>query len=354
MLPGGVFNTKYELDLAILRTKTQWILLALGIVLLFTFPLMPFGTAYWLSWLTRVAISIVAVLGLHILLGLCGQVSIGHAAFLGVGAYTVAILATKYDVNGWLCLPLSGLAAGVVGTFFGLPSFRLKMFFLAISTLAASAIIVWCFQHFEGVTGGFIGLGLEPLTIGGMDLSERDNFYILAMVVMVLATIFAKNIQRSSTGRAFVAIRDNELAAEVSGIAIFRYKLLAFFIGCLFAGVAGWLWAYSQLRINPDQFRIMDSIWYLGMLMIGGFGATSGVFFGVLFLRLLEVGIDHLTPVLTDAFPSIAMQLHVSLGLILYGAVIVLFMLFQPRGIHTILEKFKIYYRLHPYSYWGS
>jgi len=354
MLPGGVFNTRYESDLAILRTKTQWFLLALGIVLLFTFPLMPFGTAYWLSWLTRVAITIVAVLGLHILLGLCGQVSIGHAAFLGVGAYTVAVLATKYDVNGWLCLPLSGLAAGVVGVFFGLPSFRLKMFFLAISTLAASAIIVWCFQHFEGVTGGFIGLGLQPLTIGGIDLSTRGSYYILTMAIMVLATIAVKNIQRSTTGRAFVAIRDNELAAEVSGIAIFRYKLLAFFIGCLFAGVAGWLWAYSQLRINPDQFRIMDSIWYLGMLMIGGFGSTSGVFFGVLFLRLLEVGIDHITPVLTDAFPGIAMQLHVSLGLILYGAVIVLFMLFQPRGIHILVEKIKIYYRLHPYSYWGS
>ncbi|MBL7119979.1 MAG: branched-chain amino acid ABC transporter permease [Dehalococcoidia bacterium] len=352
MLPGGVFNTKYELDLAILRTKLQWVLLAVGLILVFTFPM--FGSAYWLSWLTRVAITIVALLGLHILTGLCGQVSIGHAAFLGVGAYTVAILATNYDVNGWLCLPLCGLAAGAVGVFFGLPSFRLKMFFLAISTLAASAIIVWCFQHFESVTGGFIGLGLEPLKLGGIDLSTRGNYYILAMAIMVLATIFAKNIQRSSAGRAFVAIRDNELAAQVSGIAIFRYKLLAFFIGCLFAGVAGWLWAYSQLRINPDQFRLLDSIWYLGMLIIGGMGSTSGVFFGALFLRVLEVIIDHLTPVLTDAFPSIAMQLHVSLGLILYGAVIVLFMLFFPRGIYYLLEKIKIYYRLHPYSYWGS
>lgn len=352
MLPGGVFNTRYESDLAILRTRLQWVLLAVGLILLFTFPM--FGSAYWLSWLTRVAITIVAVLGLHILTGLCGQVSIGHAAFLGVGAYTVAILATNYDVSGWLCLPLSGLAAGAVGVFFGLPSFRLKMFFLAISTLAASAIIVWCFQHFEGVTGGFIGLGLEPLKLGGIDLSTRGGYYILAMAIMVLAAIVAKNIQRSSAGRAFVAIRDNELAAEVSGIAIFRYKLLAFFIGCIFAGVAGWLWAYSQLRINPDQFRLLDSIWYLGMLIIGGMGSTTGVFFGALFLRLLEVMIDHLTPVLTDAFPSIAMQLHVSLGLILYGAVIVAFMMLQPRGLYYLLEKTKIYYRLHPYSYWGS
>jgi len=352
VLPGGVFNTRYESDLAILRTRLQWVLLAVGLILVFTFPL--FGSAYWLSWLTRLAITIVAVLGLHVLTGLCGQVSIGHAAFLGVGAYTVAILATQYDVNGWLCLPLSGLAAGVVGIIFGLPSFRLKMFYLAISTLAASYIIVWCFQHFEGVTGGFIGLGLEPLKLGGADLSTRGSYYILAMAIMVLAAILAKNIQRSSAGRAFVAIRDNELAAEVSGIAIFRYKLLAFFIGCLFAGVAGWLWAYSQLRINPDQFRLLDSIWYLGMLIIGGWGSTTGVFLGALFLRLLEVMIDHLTPVLTDAFPSIAMQLHVSLGLILYGAVIVAFMMLQPRGLYYLLEKIKIYYRLHPYSYWGS
>ena len=352
MLPGGIFNTRYQTDLAILRTKTQWILLALVLVLIFTFPF--YGSSYWLSWLTRLAVTIVAVLGLHILTGLCGQISIGHAAFVGVGAYTVAIITAKSGINGWLCLPLCGISAGIIGLIFGLPAFRLKGFYLAISTLAASYIIVWCFQHFESITGGFIGLGLEPLRLGGIDFSTRGAFYVLVMVIMVLATLFAKNIQRSSTGRAFVAIRDNELAAEVSGIAIFRYKMLAFFIGCVFAGVAGWLWAYSQLRVNPDQFRLLDSMWYVGMLIIGGWGSTTGVFFGALFLRLLEVFIDYITPPLAEAFPSIAMQINVALGLILFGLVILLFMMFEPRGLYYRWEKLKTYYRLHPYSFWSS
>lgn len=352
MLPGGVFNTKYESDMAIFRTRTHWLMLLVALAFVFTFPM--YGSDYWLSWFIRVFVTVVVVLGLHILTGLCGQVSIGQAAFLGVGAYTVAILTTKYGVNGWACLPLSALIAGLVGLVFGLPCFRLRLFYLAIATMAASSIIKWCFQHFEGFTGGFIGLSLEPLKLGGKELISRGSMFFLCAIVVVIAAFLAKNIQRSSTGRAFVAIRDNELAAEVSGIAIFRYKMYAFFIGCIFAGVAGWLWAYTQLRVNPEQFSMLDSMWYLGMIIIGGWGSVTGVFFGVVFLRVLEVVItDHLAPYLANTFPSIAMQIHISLSLILFGMVIVLFMMFQQRGLYYLLEKAKIYYRLHPYSYWG-
>lgn len=350
MLPGGVYSTKHESDLAILRTRTQWLLLGLGLVLLFTAPL--FANSYWLSWLTRLGITIVAVLGLHILSGLCGQISIGHAAFMGVGAYTVAILTAQVGLNSWLCLPICGLCAGLVGLLFGLPCFRLKGFYLAISTLAASYIIIWCFQHFTSVTGGFMGLSLDSLKLGPIDLSGRAPFYCLTMAFVVVAAYFAKNIQRTAAGRAFVAIRDNELAAEVSGIPVFRYKMLAFFIGCVFAGVAGWLWAYSQLRVNPDQFRLYDSMWYVGMLIIGGWGSTTGVFFGAVFLRLLEVFVDHVAPPLASAFPSLAMQIHVSFGLILFGVIIVLFIVLEPRGLYYRWEKFKAYYRLHPYAHW--
>jgi branched-chain amino acid transport system permease protein len=350
MLPGGVYSTKYESDLAILRTRTQWLLLGLGLVLLFTVPL--FANFYWLSWLTRLGITIVAVLGLHILSGLCGQISIGHAAFMGVGAYTVAILTAQVGLNSWLCLPICGLSAGLVGLLFGLPCFRLKGFYLAISTLAASYIIIWCIQHFGSLTGGFMGLPLDPLKLGPIDLGSRAAFYCVTMAVMVIAAFFAKNIQRTAAGRAFVAIRDNELAAEVSGIPVFRYKMLAFFIGCIFAGVAGWLWAYSQLRVNPDQFRLYDSMWYVGMLIIGGWGSVTGVFLGAVFLRLLEVFVDQVAPPLASAFPSLENQIYVSFGLILFGLVIILFMVLQPRGLYYRWEKFKAYYRLHPYAYW--
>ena len=361
MLPGGVFNTKYESDVAILRTKTQWFLLALGVIFLFVLPLI--ATDYWLSQLTGLAIVIVAVLGLHVLTGLCGQISIGHRAFVGVGAYAVAILTTRYEPFGadlawvwsWLCLPISALSAGLVGLIFGFPCFKLKGFYLAISTLAASYIIVWCLKYdgFSSVTGGFIGLPLDPLKLGGIELSSRSSFYYLAVAVMLLAAFFAKNIQRASIGRAFVAIRDNELAAQVSGISIFRHKMMAFFIGCLFAGVAGWLWAYSQLRVNPNQFSLLDSIWYVGMLIIGGWGSTTGVFFGATFLKLLEISMsDYIAPWLGDMLPSIKLQVAVTTNIV-QGMVIVAFMMLAPRGLYYLWEKLKIYYRLHPYAYWA-
>jgi branched-chain amino acid transport system permease protein len=330
----------YKSERAVLRRGWQWVVFALALAFLFVVPL--FAGSYWLVWLTTVEIVIVAVLGLHILTGLCGQVSIGQAAFIGVGAYTVAVLTTKCGLNPWLCLPISILAAGAIGLVFGLPCFRLKGFYLAVSTMAASAMLVWCFQHFQGTTGGFAGMDVQRLTLGGIDFSNRSSFFILATVLMIAATLFAMNIQRTATGRAFVAIRDSELSAEVNGIPIFRQKMLAFFIGCMYAGLAGWLWAFSKMRINPDQFRLLDSMFYLGMLVIGGWGSMAGVFLGVLFLKLLEVLlIDHVTPVLADAFPALATQIQVSTGLIVNGLVVIIFMMLERRGLIQLYARLR-------------
>jgi branched-chain amino acid transport system permease protein len=355
MLPSGVLTTKYESDLAVLRTRTQWLLLAVAIGLLFSLAL--FASDYWLLWLTRVAIYVVAVLGLHILTGLCGQFSIGHMAFLGVGAYVVAVITNNTGLSGWLCLPISGLAAGLVGLFFGLPCFRLKGFYLAISTLAASFIIVWLMEHFEwqnaeGLTvGGSLGLAMPRLTLAGADFTSKGAFYCVTIAVMLAATLFAKNIQRTRTGRAFVAIRDNELAAEISGISLFRYKMLAFFIGCFYAGIAGWLWAYSLRSVNPLQFGLDDSIWLVGMLIIGGMGSTTGVFLGAVSFRLLEEFIDYIRPMLEDAFPAVSLQLNVALSLGVFSVVLLVFLILEPRGLYSRWEKFKTYYRLYPYAY---
>lgn len=353
MLPSGVLTTKYESDAAIVRTKTQWLLLSLGLILLFTIPPL-LASGYWLSWLTAVATTIVAVLGLHVLTGLCGQFSIGHAAFLGVGAYTVAILTNSYGLNGWLCLPLCGLSAGLAGLIFGLPCFRLKGFYLAISTLAASFIIAWCMRYsgFADWAGGFNGLTLDRLELAGVDFSSKGVFYCVSVALVVVCAFFAKNIQRTRTGRAFIAIRDNELAAEVSGIGIFRYKMLAFFIGCFFAGIAGWLWAYSLRHVNADQFRLDDSIWFVGMLIIGGMGSTTGVFFGAISFRLLERLINFVTPLLEDVVPaSMALQLHVAMSLGVFSLVLLAFLILEPRGLYSRWEKFRTYYRLYPYAY---
>jgi branched-chain amino acid transport system permease protein len=350
MLPGGVFSTRYQADMAVLRTKTQWLLLAIFIALIFCVPV--FANNYWLGWLTRLAIVIIAVTGLHILIGLAGQVSLGHAGFVLLGAYVPAVLGAKWGINGWLCLPISIALAGVVGVLFGLPCFRLKGLYLAISTLAASYIIRWMLLHFSSLTGGFRGISTQPLMLGGIDFRSRGALYAMTIVMLILATIIAKNIQRTSTGRAFVAIRDNELVAQVGGIAIFRYKMLAFFIACMFAGLAGWLWSYAQPRLTPDSFTSGDSMLWLGILIIGGMGSTTGVYMGTVFIKGIQLLFsDYVNPFIANFLPStITQQVHTALSLIVVGMIIVAFMLYEPHGLYSRWQKIKAYYRMYPYS----
>jgi branched-chain amino acid transport system permease protein len=218
----------------------------------------------------------------------------------------------------------------------------------AIASLAANFIVLWCIGYFADWTGGSAGIGVSPLRLGGIVFTSRASLYLIAVTLVILGTYFAKNIQRMPTGRAFVAIRDNELAAEVSGINIFRYKTTAFFIGCMYAGVAGWLLAYSQFWLTPEQFPIKDSIWYFGMLAVGGLGSTTGVFLGVMSFKLLEMLIDQVTPLVQIA------QFNVAMSLIGFSMVILAFLVFEPGGLYARWQKFKSYYRLRPYSYRGG
>lgn len=332
--------------MAILRTRTQWALMIGALALILAIPL--FAPDYWLTWVIGLSVVILAVLGLHVLTGLCGVFSIGQAAFMGVGAYTTAILAGRYGVSGWLCLPAAALSAGVIGVFFGLPSFRLKGFYIAVASLAANFIIIWCITYFKDWTGGSAGTGVTPLNLGGMSFTSRQSIYFIAIALVILGTYFAKNIQRMPMGRAFVAIRDNELAAEVGGISIFRYKTTAFFIGCMYAGVAGWLLTYSDFWVSPEQFQVNNSIWYFGMLAVGGLGSTTGVFMGVVSFKLLEMSIDQVTPLVPLA------QFNVAMSLIVYAVVILAFLIFEPGGLYSLWQRFKTYYRLRPYSYRGG
>lgn len=339
-----------------LRTKTQWVLLLAVVAFLLSIP--SFASAYWLTQLTLICITVIVVLGLHILCGLCGLISIGQAGLMAVGAYTAAILTTRYDIDGWICLPFSALAAGLVGVLVGLPSFRLKLFYLAISTLAAQEIILWILKYrdFWDVTGGFTGLQMEPLTLGSISFGDDGNLYILGVILAIIAAFITVNIQRSNTGRIFVAIRDNELAAEVAGISLFRNKLLAFFIAAAFAGVAGWLWAYSQLRVNPSQFNFGDSIFYMGMIIIGGLGNISGVFLGAFMLEFMGIlNSDYLAPYAVDNLPTrYGATILVAMRYILGGAGVIMFLIFVPRGMSGQLADFKNFYRLWPYSFRGS
>jgi branched-chain amino acid transport system permease protein len=348
-LPCGTRNYTYAEDMAIVRTKTQWTLLIGFLVLLFAAPL--FIGNYWLGIANLIGITLIAATGLNILVGYCGQLSIGHAGFIAVGAYTSAILSSKLGLPFPVALICSGLTAGGIGLIFGIPSVRVKGFYLAITSIAAQFIILWIINHWTSLTGGFDGITAPYASIGGLIFDTEGKMYYLIIGLAVVCTFLAKNIARTRVGRAFIAVRDNDLAAEVMGVNLFYYKMLAFFMGCFLAGIAGSLMAYWYGSISTDYFSFMDSILYVGMIIIGGLGTTLGPILGVLLIRLLDVGVTQITPAIQTAFPALPSGFATGIAPMVFGLVIILFLVFEPRGLAHRWNLFKASYRLWPFSY---
>jgi branched-chain amino acid transport system permease protein len=336
--------------MAVLRTRTHWVLFISFLVLLFTAPL--YLGHYWLGVANLIGITLIAATGLNILIGYCGQLSIGHAGFIAVGAYTSAILTNRLELPFLVGLICAGLTAGLIGLIFGIPSVRVKGFYLAITTIAAQFIIIWVINHWSEVTGGFVGIQVPYASIGGFVFrSEASQFYLI-MSIAALGTFFAHNLARTRVGRAFIAIRDNDLAAEVMGINLFYYKLLAFFIGCFLAGIAGSLLAHWIGFLNAEQFSLTESILYIGMIIIGGLGTTLGPILGVLFIRLLQQILTvEVVPFLEGSFTALPAGFATGIAPMLFGLVIVLFLILEPRGLAHRWMLFKSAYRLWPFSY---
>jgi branched-chain amino acid transport system permease protein len=348
-LPCGTRNYTYAEDMAIVRTKTQWFLLIAFLIFLFTLPL--YLGNFWLGVANLIGITIISATGLSILVGYCGQLSIGHAGFMAVGAYTSAILSGKLGVPFPIAFLCSGLMAGGIGLVFGIPSMRVKGFYLAISSIAAQFIILWVINHWTSLTGGFNGITAPYASIGGLVFDSEGKQFFLIIGIAVICVFLAKNIARTKVGRAFIAIRDNDLAAEVMGVNLFYYKMLAFFIGCFMAGIAGSLLAHYYGSISTDNFSFMNSILYVGMIIIGGLGTTLGPILGVTLIQFLQVGVTKITPVFQNALPSLPSGFATGIAPILFGAVIILFLILEPRGIAHRWNLFKASYRLWPFSY---
>jgi branched-chain amino acid transport system permease protein len=349
-MPCGVRNYNYAQDMAIVRTGTQWASLIGFLVLLFAAPL--YLSNYWLSVFNLIGITLIAAIGLNLLVGYCGQLSIGHAGFIAVGAYTSAVLTNRFDMPFLVGLIGGGLVSGLVGLVFGLPSVRVKGFYLAITTIAAQFIIIWVINHW-GLTGGFTGMTVPAASIGGLVFrSETSQFYLI-IGISVLSVFFAQNLARTKVGRAFIAIRDNDLAAEVMGINLLYYKLLAFFIGCFFAGIAGALLAHYWRSLNAEMFSFTDSILYIGMIIIGGLGTSLGPILGVVVIRLLQQVLlpIYLVPFLEHSFTSLPSGFATGVTPMLFGLIIVLFLILEPRGLAHRWALFKSAYRLWPFSY---
>ncbi len=348
-LPCGTRNHNYAEDMAIVRTKTHWVLLIGLLVIIFTAPL--YFSNYWLGVFNLIGITLIAAIGLNILVGYCGQLSIGHAGFIAVGAYTAAILTNRLEMPFLVGLIGAGVVSGLIGIIFGLPSVRVKGFYLAITTIAAQFIIIWVINHW-GFTGGFLGIKVPYASIGGLVFRSESSQFYLIIIIAALCVFFAKNLTRTKVGRAFIAIRDNDLAAEVMGVNLLYYKLLAFFIGCFFAGIAGALLAHWIGFLNAEQFSFTESILYVGMIIIGGLGTSIGPIFGVVFIRILQQLLTvELVPFLESSFTMFPSGFATGVTPMLFGLVIVLFLILEPRGLAHRWALFKSAYRLWPFSY---
>lgn len=348
----GIIDVRYEetIGLAILRTCFHKIIL--GILLLFLLIMPIIGISdYVLSILNGLGITIIAVLGLNILTGMCGQINIGQAAFMMVGGYTSAILSTKLGLSFWACVPLSALTSALIGLIFGLPSLRIKGFYIAMSTLAAQYILPWTIIHIPSISGGIIGIRASSPELGGIAFNNELNWYYLILGFTIGMTFISKNLQRSKVGRAFVAIRDNDIAAEIMGINIFRYKVLAFCISSVFAGVSGSLMVHYMGMAHYEHYTLINSIWYLGMIIVGGMGSVTGVIFGVVALKILSELMMLSVPYIGSLLPGIAGGIAAGLTPIIFGTTIIVFIIFEPRGIAHTWEVLKSSMRIWPFPY---
>jgi len=346
--PCGTFDETYRKDMAVVRTPWRWVLVTASLVVLLLVPV--FGSYYVVSFLNTLAITVIVVLGLQIVTGYCGQVSFGQAAFMAVGAYASAVLTSKAGLSFWVAVPLAGIITGFYGLLGGAPSMRIKGFYLAVATIAIHFVTMWLVLHLN-ITGKSHGLTVEPPQIGSFVFDTDERMFYIIIPIMLLMTYGARNLVRTRVGRAFVAVRDNDLAAQVMGVNLYYYKLLAFFISCFYAGVAGSLWAHLTLVCHPEQFTLLHALWYIGMLIVGGLGSIPGVFFGVILIRVLDELVLLVSPYLADWFPWMGAAPAASLGLTVFGFVLAVFLIREPRGLAHRWEVMKASIRLYPFAH---
>jgi branched-chain amino acid transport system permease protein len=350
---AGVFKTSYAADMALYPLPiARWAVAVLAAIFIVIVPLT--SGDYLLSIVYLSLIAIVGALGLNILVGYTGQISIGAGAFMSVGAYTAANLITHLNAPFWIALPAGGLMAAVIGTLVGIPSLRIKGIYLAIATLAAQLIIEWTINHVQWISGGVqASIPVPRPSVFGTKLVSERQIYGFLIFFVVLALVATLNLVRSRVGRAFIAIRDQDIAAEIIGINIFKYKLYAFAISSFFAGVTGVLESYYLGIANYEQFQIDVSIDYLAMVIIGGLGSVLGSVFGAIFVTLLPIAsrwfLESFGGVL---FPG-ADLLNVipNLRLVIFGGLIIFFLVVEPEGLNRLWRNIRNYFRVWPFSY---
>ena len=345
---SGIFHTTYEQDMALRTSHAQKVRLVILVLFLLAFPF--FANRYALTLANQIGIAVIGAIGLNILVGYTGQISLGQGGFMAIGAYTAGILTARMGVPWWASTLIACFATAGIGAIFGIPSLRLKGLYLAIATLAAQEIILWVVTHWKVVTGGVDALVVPNPELFGLRMNTDFNFYWLVWALVIVVTLATVNLFRTHYGRAFTAIRDQDIAASVMGVDLFKYKLLAFAISSFLVGLAGALTAHYRSIVTWDRFTIDVSVLYLAMIIIGGLGRVTGSYLGAIFMTLLPVVLSNLGRALKGVFPIVE-ALIPFIQQAAFGLVIILFLVFEPEGLNKIWKNIKDYFRLWPFSY---
>lgn len=342
----GVYHTTYRRDFALRHTKAEYVRFALlavfAVILPFTLD------QYWLSYVNLILLAAIAAVGLNILTGYTGLVSLATAGFLGVGAYTTANLTTR---AGWP-MPAGVLAgtliAAAIGALFGLPALRLKGLYLAISTFAAQVILSNRFRGWGWLTDNQGNIAANyPSAIGRSDF----KWYWLLLAITGLVVWAGVNLFRTGLGRAFIAIRDQDIAAEVMGVPVGRYKVLAFSVACGLAGFSGALQAHYRTIVTWENYEFPTSFTFVAMIIVGGLGSVSGAVYGAAFMTWIPAYITKIGRSLQDSDFSFLIRELPAVQVTLFGLVLVVFLLFEPRGLARLWGRAKDYFRIWPFRY---
>ena len=340
----GTFKESYVADATLFDSRTQKMWLAIAGALLLLFPFV--ASNYWLYLACLVAINVASATGLNILNGYTGLVSLGQAAFMGLGAYTVAILQTRWNLPFGVNLLAGGFVAMVGGIVVGIPSLRVKGLYLAIATIAASFIAHFLFANLA-FTGGTAGISMPPAQFFGMELDTSFRLYWLIVPVTIIMLIGTANLFRTRIGRAFIAIRDRDISAEVLGIPLLRYKLLSFGLSSFYAGVAGGLWAYFFRVVTPESFPLLMSIFFLAAIIVGGMGSILGGILGAVFMTM----VPELLKLIFVLLPG-GSEYTVFLSPVrtmVFGLLIIGFLVFEPLGLAEMWRRVRRFFHLWPF-----
>jgi branched-chain amino acid transport system permease protein len=347
----GIHHRSYTAELALRATRAEYVRLGLMALLMLIVPFVLDN--YWMSIANTILIAVIGAVGLNILVGYTGQISLGQGGFLAVGAYTSAIVSDRMGLPVPIAIAFAVLMTAVVGTFFGLPGLRLKGLYLAIATLASQQVIEFVIRRWGWLTEGEGFIDVARLEIGAFRIdrgSFEQQWYWILLVCAILAVLTARNLFRTGLGRSFMAVRDQDIAAEAIGVNLARAKLTAFAVSSGFVGLAGALTAHYSEIVSWEKFTLDVSILYLAMIIVGGLGSIAGAVYGAIFMTLLPVLIREGAGVVGPVVPFISDRLPAVQNAV-FGLTIIAFLIIEPRGLDRIWHRIKDYVRFWPFRY---